>query len=114
MTKSNLNGDDYIAQYGEEEYVQLVSIYSIFVGMASIVLSMTGLVKYAQNIPKPIQSGFKWGIAMGVLCAALPNGLLLHGKPLLDKLASNSKFLSILNQHVASVHLEKRSFYFLI
>ena len=102
MTKSNLKGDEYISRYGDEEYVRLVSIYSIFVGMASFLLSITGLVKYAQSIPKPITSGFKWGVAMGVLCAALPNGLLLHGKPLLDKLVSNSKYLSALNQHFSS------------
>lgn len=90
MTKSDLDGENYVAQYGEEAYVSLVSIYSIHVGIASLVLSLTGLGKLAtKSIPKAVRSGFKWGTGIGVLCSAVPNGFLLKGNSTLNLIISD-------------------------
>ena len=79
MTKIDLNGDVYLQQYGEESYIKLVSAYSFVVGIVSILMAFVGIGKLAQNVPKPIKIGFKWGCAFGVLCSNLPNGLFNYG-----------------------------------
>lgn len=93
MTKSDLKGDAYVAEHGEEAYVQLVAAYSLAIGLASAVLAAAGFGKLAQAVPKPVRTGFKWGCAVGVLVSALPNGLFLHGGSELKQRASESDFL---------------------
>ena len=93
MTKSDLQGDTYVAEHGEEAYVQLVAAYSMAVGLASIVLAVGGFGKLAQSVPKPVRTGFKWGCAMGVLVAALPNGVFFQGSSELKGHAANSDLL---------------------
>lgn len=39
MAKSDLDGESYLNEHGEEAYVELVAAYSFWIGMASIVLS---------------------------------------------------------------------------
>lgn len=93
MTKSDLNGDAYVAEHGEEAYVQLVAAYSLSIGVASAVLAAAGFGRLAQAVPKPVRNGFKWGCAVGVLVSALPNGLFLKGGSELKQRASESVFL---------------------
>ena len=35
MAKSDLDGEAYIAEYGEEAYVHLVAAYSLYIAMVS-------------------------------------------------------------------------------
>lgn len=79
MCKTDLDGESYLAQHGEEEYVKLVAAYSFYVGVASILLAVVGFGKLAQSVPKPVRTGFKWGCAVGVLVSAVPNGLFARG-----------------------------------
>jgi sulfate permease, SulP family len=94
MTKSDLKGDAYVAEHGEEAYVELVAAYSLAVGIASVVLAVSGFGKLAQWVPRPVRAGFKWGCALGVLVAALPNGLFYNGSSELSHLASQSVVLN--------------------
>lgn len=94
MTKSDLNGDAYVAKYGEEEYVALVSAYSLYVGLASVLLVLVGFGTLAQSVPRTVRAGFKWGCALGVLNSALPNALLGRGKSTMTVLVNESKGLS--------------------
>jgi MFS superfamily sulfate permease-like transporter len=95
MTKSDLKGDTYVAEHGEESYVQLVAAYSLAVGVASILLSMAGFGTFAQSVPKPVRVGFKWGCAVGVLLSALPNGIFRYGNSDLKRLVSENKLVHI-------------------
>jgi sulfate permease, SulP family len=87
MCKADLQGEAYVIKHGEEAYVQLVAAYSLFIGIASIVLAMSGFGKLAKSVPKPVQCGFKWGCAIGVLISAIPNGLFAGGGKQLNNLA---------------------------
>ena len=79
MTKTDLGGDSYVAEHGEKEYVKLVAAYSLYVGLASVLLAFSGFGKLAQQVPKPVRTGFKWGCAVGVFVSAVPNGLFAKG-----------------------------------
>ena len=94
MAKTDLDGESYLQQHGEEEYVKLVAAYSMYIGLASIVLAVVGFGKLAQGVPKPVRSGFKWGCAIGVLVSALPNGLFAKGSSELKGLISESPMWS--------------------
>lgn len=59
MAKTDLDGDAYVAEHGEEEYVKLVAAYSLYIGLASIFLAVMGFGKLAQGVPKPVRMGFK-------------------------------------------------------
>jgi len=98
MAKADLDGESYVAQYGEEEYVLLVSAYSMYIGVASAVLALVGFGTLAKSVPKPVRTGFKWGCAVGVLVSALPNGLFQGGGSELKQLAKEQ---SLLNSYVA-------------
>jgi MFS superfamily sulfate permease-like transporter len=97
MTKSDLKGDTYIQQYGEDAYVKLVAAYSLSIGIASIFLSVTPFGKVARSVPQPVRVGFKWGCAMGVFLSALPNGLFRNGTTELKSIVSDSNFF---NQYI--------------
>jgi sulfate permease, SulP family len=94
MTKSDLKGDSYIQQYGETAYVQLVAAYSLCIGLASIVLSITPFGTVARNVPGPIRYGFKWGCSIGVLLSALPNGIFHQGSNELKSLVAENDLIS--------------------
>lgn len=79
MCKSDLDGEAYVAEHGEEAYVKLVAAYSLAVGVASVGLALVGFGKLAKGVPKPVRTGFKWGCSVGVLLSALPNGLFMNG-----------------------------------
>mmetsp|Transcript_26370 Transcript_26370/g.38957 ORF Transcript_26370/g.38957 Transcript_26370/m.38957 type:complete len:463 (-) Transcript_26370:51-1439(-) len=79
MCKTDLDGESFTAKYGEEEYVKLVAVYSLYIGLTSILLAIVGFGKLAKNVPKPVSAGFKWGCAVGVLVSAVPNGLFANG-----------------------------------
>mmetsp|Transcript_26543 Transcript_26543/g.58168 ORF Transcript_26543/g.58168 Transcript_26543/m.58168 type:complete len:465 (-) Transcript_26543:102-1496(-) len=79
MAKSDLDGEAYMAEHGEEAYVELVAAYSLYVGIASAFLAVVGFGKLAAYVPKCVATGFKWGCALGVLVSALPNGLFDSG-----------------------------------
>lgn len=92
MAKSDLDGEAYVAEYGEEEYVKLVAAYSLYVGLASVILAAVGFGKLAKGVPKPVRTGFKWGCAVGVLLSALPNGIFAQGSGELKALAMRASF----------------------
>lgn len=79
MAKTDLDGESYVQQHGEEAYVELVAAYSMWIGIASIVLAVVGFGKLAEKVPKQVRSGFKWGCSVGVLVSAIPNGLFAKG-----------------------------------
>ena len=79
MAKTDLDGDAYVAEKGEAEYARLVASYSLYVGLASILLGLVGFGKLAQSVPKNVRSGFKWGCAVGVVASAVPNGFFAGG-----------------------------------
>jgi len=74
--------------------VELVAAYSLFIGIASIVLAIVGFGKVAKSVPKPVRTGFKWGCALGVLVSALPNGLFENGQ-VLKKLVADSVWFDL-------------------
>jgi len=88
MAKVDLNGEAFLANNSEEAYVDLVAAYSFWVGLASIVLAFVGFGKLAGLTPKPVSAGFKWGCAVGVVVAALPNGILLFGSSTMKKVVA--------------------------
>ena len=65
MAKTDLDGDSYVAEHGEVEYARIVAAYSLYIGLASILLGVVGFGKLAQLVPKNVRSGFKWGCALG-------------------------------------------------
>jgi SulP family sulfate permease len=91
MAKSDLDGESFVNEHGEDAYVELVAAYSMWVGLASIILAVVGFGKLAQGCPKPVRSGFKWGCAVGVLVSALPNGLFAKGATELKGLVATSE-----------------------
>ena len=112
MCKSDLDGEAYVAEHGEEEYVKLVAAYSLAVGVASVGLALVGFGKLAKGVPKPVRTGFKWGCSVGVLLSAFPNGLFLNGSGELkrralemDLVAKVAEFKSILPGAVAVSNL---------
>jgi MFS superfamily sulfate permease-like transporter len=90
MTKSDLDGESFVQEHGEQAYVELVACYSLWVGLASILLAVVGFGKLAQAVPTPVRSGFKWGCSLGVLVSALPNGLFARGSNELSGLVAKS------------------------
>jgi len=90
MAKTDLGGEAYVTQYGEKEYVDLVSAYSLYVGVASIVMALVGFGKLASKVPVAVKTGFKWGCELGVLASALPNGLYAFGSTLKDSVAASA------------------------
>lgn len=99
MTKSDLKGDLYIQQHGEMAYVKLVAAYSLYIGVASIVLALAGFGKLARAVPGSVRKGFKWGCSTGVLVSACPNGLFMNGgtelKNLVGTLPAIASFIEI-------------------
>lgn len=102
MAKTDLGGEAYVAQYGEDEYVDLVSAYSLYVGIASIVMALVGFGKLAQTVPTAVKTGFKWGCELGVFASALPNGLYAFG-PNLKALVATSAFGDVVKSVKAAV-----------
>jgi len=95
MARSDLNGEAFTAENGEEAYAKLVAGYSLMVGITSVILAVVGVGNVAQNlVPKPVQSGFKWGCAANVIVSAVPTGLLLKGSGSLKALSQTSAVLS--------------------
>ena len=59
MARTDLGGEAYISKYGEEEYVQLVAAYSLYIGVASIAMAFLGFGVLAQKVPGAVKTGFK-------------------------------------------------------
>ena len=94
MAKSDLDGEAYVQEYGEEAYVQLVAAYSLYIGLASMLLAVVGFGRLATSVPATVRRGFKWGCSVGVLVAAVPNGFFLGGSSELKALAAASTVVS--------------------
>ena len=90
MAKSDLDGESFLNEHGEEKYIELVAAYSLWVGIASVVLAVVGFGKLAQQVPNPVKRGFKYGCSVGVLVSALPNGLFAKGSKQLKELVATS------------------------
>lgn len=90
MAKADLDGESYVAQYGEEKYVHLVAAYSLWVGLCSALLGVIGFGKVAALTPSNLRKGFKWGCAVGVVASAVPNGLFNQGSSELKRHVANS------------------------
>ncbi|GAX22581.1 hypothetical protein FisN_14Hh211 [Fistulifera solaris] len=93
MAKSDLKGEQFVQEHGEEAYVLLVATYSLCIGIASVFLALAGFGKLAQLVPVCVRRGFKWGCAIGVLVAAIPNGFFLKGGSDLKQLVASSDFI---------------------
>lgn len=93
MAKSDLNGEQFVQEHGEEAYVLLVATYSLCIGIASVFLALVGFGKLAQLVPVCVRRGFKWGCAVGVLVAAIPNGFFFNGAKDLKALVASSDFI---------------------
>jgi len=91
MAKSDLDGESYLQEHGEESYVELVAAYSLYIGIASILLAVVGFGQLAKTVPKCVRSGFKWGCSLGVLISALPNGLFDKGSKEMKALVGESE-----------------------
>jgi MFS superfamily sulfate permease-like transporter len=102
MAKSDLDGENFVNEFGEQKYVELVAAYSLWVGLASVILALVGFGKLAQSVPKPVRTGFKWGCSYGVLVSALPNGLFEKGAKELKGLVANSEFWGSVVQELKS------------
>ena len=59
MAKADLDGESYVAEHGEVEYVKLVAAYSIWVGLCSAALGVLGFGKLAGMVPSNVRKGFK-------------------------------------------------------
>ena len=59
MAKTDLGGEAYITKYGEDEYVDLVSAYSLYIGVASVVMAIVGFGTLVQKVPGGVKIGFK-------------------------------------------------------
>ena len=92
MAKTDLDGDSYSQQHGEDSYVRLVAAYSVCVGLASLLLAVFGFGRLAQQVPASVRKGFKWGCAVGVLVSAVPSGLFMGGKGELKQMMASSEF----------------------
>lgn len=90
MARADLDGDTYLADHGEDDYVQVVAAYSLYIGLASIVMALCGFGKLAKSVPKSVAAGFKWGCACVVLQSALPNGFFAGGNSELKKHVAES------------------------
>lgn len=90
MAKADLDGENYVSEYGEEAYVHLVAAYSLCVGVCSAVLGVIGFGKLASMVPSNVRKGFKWGCAVGVVASAMPNGLFTKGSKELKALVAES------------------------
>lgn len=64
MAKTDLGGEAYVAKYGENDYVDLVSAYSLYVGIASIVMALVGFAKLTQKVPVAVKTGFKVSVLL--------------------------------------------------
>ena len=60
MTQNDLQADSFVAQDGEQKYVELMPAYSACISIASVVLAVSGFGRLALNVPKPVLMGFKW------------------------------------------------------
>ena len=94
MAKSDLDGEAYVQEHGEEAYVELVAAYSLCIGLASVFLALIGFGRLAKPVPISVRTGFKWGCSVGVLVAAVPNGFFLKGSKELKSLVAASRFTS--------------------
>jgi len=92
MAKADLDGESYVAEHGEEAYVNLVAAYSLWVGACSAILGLVGFGKLAGMVPSNVRKGFKWGCAVGVVASALPNGLFTKGSGELKAKVAESAF----------------------
>jgi len=59
MAKADLDGESYVAEHGEEAYVNLVAAYSLWVGLCSALLGVVGFGKLAGMVPGNVRQGFK-------------------------------------------------------
>lgn len=59
MAKTDLGGEAYVSKYGENEYVDLVSAYSLYIGVASVAMALVGFGTFAQKVPGAVKTGFK-------------------------------------------------------
>lgn len=59
MAKADLDGENYVAEHGEEAYVNLVAAYSLWVGLCSAILGIVGFGKLAGMVPGNVRKGFK-------------------------------------------------------
>lgn len=90
MAKADLDGESYVAEHGEAEYVKLVAAYSMWVGLCSAALGVLGFGKLAGMVPSNVRKGFKWGCAVGVVASAMPNGLFTKGSGELKNIVLSS------------------------
>jgi hypothetical protein len=78
MAKPDLNSDAYVAEH--EAACELAAAYSLYIGIASIVLALVGFGKVAKTVPS--QFDLVSRDVLLVLVSAVPNGFFVHFKVL--------------------------------
>ncbi|KAL3918013.1 MAG: hypothetical protein SGARI_007571, partial [Bacillariaceae sp.] len=91
MARSDLDGESYSQEFGEQAYVELVAAYSLYCGIASIFLALVGFTALAGKVPNSVKKGFKYGCSIGVLVSAMPAGLFNGGSKELKQLVASSE-----------------------
>lgn len=85
MAHATLRGAEYKETYGEEAWVDLLGAYAVLVGIASIVLAISGAAKLAGYIPGPVKGGWKLGFALTVVGAQTAGAVFGNGNATLKK-----------------------------
>lgn len=67
MAETLLRGESYREENGVEAWINLLSAFSLLVGLASLALSAAGAAQLATSIPDPVRIGWKLGLAMIVV-----------------------------------------------
>mmetsp|Transcript_102 Transcript_102/g.361 ORF Transcript_102/g.361 Transcript_102/m.361 type:complete len:464 (+) Transcript_102:76-1467(+) len=79
MAHASLRGAEYKEANGEEAWVDLLSAFSVLVGLASVVLALSGAARLASQIPAAVKAGWKLGFAMTVVAAQMAGAVFSGG-----------------------------------
>ena len=80
MAKEDLHGDEFVKLHGTQSYADLMSLYTVLIGMASVAIALSGFANIVKRIPRPAFIGFAWGARFTVLSNQLPEMLFARGR----------------------------------
>lgn len=86
MAHATLRGAEYKEQYGQEAWEDLLGAYAMVVGLASLILAVTGAGKLASYIPPPVKNGWKLGFAITVVAAQMAGAVFNTGGSAVKKM----------------------------
>jgi len=85
MAHATLRGAEYKEANGEEAWIDLLSAYAMLVGLASLLLALSGASKLASLIPGPVKAGWKLGFALTVVGAQTAGAVFARGNATVKK-----------------------------